>query len=162
MKLKKLFPIFFTFSIFVTACGEKKDPMLAETETSANIQDDFPELDLQASVPSWDAGGIKTVDVREGNLEMRYALDQNGSVVRASIHNSGEETYEFVFTPEGSAGLCLIYRDNKTFWAPLRDERPAAYLEKNASGMFESREISLDSLAEVVLSYRMDLVVNEP
>jgi hypothetical protein len=72
------------------------------------------------------------------------------------------ESYEFIIQPDGAAGLCRLTSAKLNGWAPLREERPAAFLTSPQGPNLNLSATSLDSLAEILLSYRMDLMVNEP
>jgi hypothetical protein len=148
--------------IFLPSCGGSKSDKPQDSLAQVTPLEKYPELGLARSADS--LNGSLTLQTNASNGQTyTYGYNAQKELVRAQlkIEVSGE-TYEFIFQPDGAAGLCKLTSSALSGWAPLREERPIALVTSFQGPEQTLSASSLDSLAEILLSYRMDLMVSEP
>ncbi len=143
-------------------CGGKSPEVNLDTTAQALPLDMYPELGLANSSDSLN-GGLVVKNLTSGEDAYAFGYNAQNELVRAKMTvGATGEMYEFIFQADGAAGLCKIQSASLKGWAPLREERPVALIQTLQGPVQNLSATSLDSLAEVLLSYRMDLMVNEP
>lgn len=149
-------------SVSFPSCGGGKSDTAPDTLAQVAVIDLFPELGLAGSTDSLN-GTLSIQSMPSTGQTYTYGYNAQKELVRAKMTlEASAESYEFIFQPDGAAGLCRVTSANLNGWAPLREERPTAFLSSLQGPNLNLSATSIDSLAEILLSYRMDLMVNEP
>lgn len=149
-------------SVSFPSCGGGKSDATLDTIAQVEPTAQFPELGLAGSTDSLN-GSLSIQSVPSSGQTYTYGYNAQKELVRAKMSIEPiAESYEFIFQPDGAAGLCRLTSSKLNGWAPLREERPVALFATLQGPNLNLSASALDSLAEILLSYRMDLMVNEP
>lgn len=165
MNVRPIFWLGLCFSFvpaFLSGCAGPASDKRQDSLVQVSPLEKFPELGLARSSDS--LNGRLTVQTNASNGQTyTYGYNAQKELVRAQVQiEERGESYEFIFQPDGAAGLCKLTSSILNGWTPLREERPIALVRSFQGPEQTLSAYSLDSLAEILLSYRMDLMVNEP
>jgi outer membrane biogenesis lipoprotein LolB len=140
------------------ACGSEAPKATDETTETSALFNEFPELKQAEDVASFGAEGFtqKYFTDNAGIESVFLYSATTGMLERAKISDSEGVVYEYLFNGDGGAFLCYVISQD-TLAVVLRDERASAFVKNGALHEVEDAE----SWAEKLLSFRMDLLVNE-
>jgi len=144
--------------LFLAGCGSESP----KTDPVDTLEDvlfrDYPELIQASELADFGAEGHEiNVYREESGYESSFQYSKTGGMLeRARLQNPDGNIYEFVYNMDGGAFLCHVITGD-TLTIVLRDERPVVFVKRRA--VYEVEDV--EGWAEQLLSYRMDLLVNE-